>query len=115
MIVAIFNRLDTDASGGVSIAELVKAMRRDNTLAFTLGLADRHLSQTDGTMDKIAALFYKFDDDQGRQLSVNGFAKLIKSAEVGRAALHAGRRRAPRASRVKSRTCSTSGRSRRES
>ena len=80
VIVAIFNRLDTDASGGVSIAELVKAMRRDNTLAFTLGLADRHLSQTDGTMDKIAALFYKFDDDQGGQLSVNEFAKLIKSA-----------------------------------
>lgn len=80
VIVAIFNRLDTDASGGVSIAELVKAMRRDNTLAFTLGLADRHLSQTDGTMDKIAALFYEFDDDQGGQLSVNEFAKLIKSA-----------------------------------
>ena len=80
VIVAIFNRLDTDASGGVSIAELVKAMRRDNTLAFTLGLADRHLSQTDGTMDKIAALFYKFDDDQGGELSANEFAKLIKSA-----------------------------------
>lgn len=80
VIVAIFNRLDTDASGGVSIAELVKAMRRDNTLAFTLGLADRHLSQTDGTMDKIAALFFKFDDDQGGELSVNEFAKLIKSA-----------------------------------
>ena len=31
-------------------------------------------------MDKIAALFYKFDDDQGGQLSVNEFAKLIKSA-----------------------------------
>ena len=65
VIVAIFNRLDVDKSGGVSIAELVKAMRRDDTLAYTLGLADRHLSQTDGTMDKLAALFYEFDDDQG--------------------------------------------------
>ena len=79
VIVAIFNRLDTDDSGGVSIAELVKAMRRDNTLAFTLGLADRHLSQTDGTMDKIAALFYEFDVDHGGELSVNEFSKLIKS------------------------------------
>ena len=40
----------------------------------------RRREQTDGTMDKIAALFYKFDDDQGGQLSVNEFAKLIKSA-----------------------------------
>ena len=79
VIVAIFNRLDVDKSGGVSIAELVKAMRRDDTLAYTLGLADRHLSQTDGTMDKIAALFYKFDDDQGGELSATEFAKLIKS------------------------------------
>lgn len=79
VIVAIFNRLDADKSGGVSIAELVKAMRRDDTLAYTLGLADRHLSQTDGTMDKIAALFYEFDDDQGGELSATEFAKLIKS------------------------------------
>lgn len=80
VIASIFRELDRDSSGGVSVVELVKAMRKDDTLACTLGLTDRKLRQNDGTIDKIAALFFKHDSDQGGELDLTEFTRMIESA-----------------------------------
>jgi len=79
LIAALHKKLDVDNSGGVSIGELVKAMRKDGSLAETLGLASRILSQHDGSLDRIARLFWEHDSDQNNELCLDEFTKMIKT------------------------------------
>ena len=70
---SIFQRLDRNGDGDISIREFIIAIRKDKALASWLNLASSSVKQEDGSRDTVERLFQNIDKDGDRSISWTEF------------------------------------------
>ena len=78
----LFSKIDKNHDGRVSKPELILALRRDEALAFRLGLCSGAIK--DDSRAALEAFFIEFDSDGDKQLSMEEFSEVfLKSKTKG--------------------------------
>ena len=81
---AAFHRIDANANGLLSRAEVIRACRHDEHVRTLLGLS-RVIRQEDGTRDAFEKVFQRLDQDDSKAISLKEFVDLFGVAKAGSA------------------------------